>query len=53
MTMGVGLGGMIGTWLSGVLYDLSGGYLPAYVLSVLCALAGVFVFWGIREPARR
>jgi MFS family permease len=53
MTMGVGLGGMIGTWLSGVLYDLSGGYMPAFMLSVLCAVAGVFVFWGIREPARR
>ena len=53
MTMGVGLGGMIGTWLSGVLYDLSGGYTPAYVLSVMCALIGVFVFWRIRDPALR
>lgn len=53
MTMGVGLGGMIGTWLSGVLYDLSGGYAPAYALSVMCALIGVFVFWRIRDPALR
>ena len=49
MTMGVGLGGMSGTWLSGVFYDVTGGYILSYCVSVVCALMGVGLFWMIRE----
>ena len=49
MTMGVGLGGMSGTWLSGVFYDVTGGYILSYCISVVCALMGVGLFWMIRE----
>ena len=48
-TMGVGLGGMSGTWLSGVFYDVTGGYILSYCISVVCALMGVGLFWMIRE----
>ena len=30
ITMGVGLGGMSGAWLSGVFYDVTGGYVLSY-----------------------
>ena len=49
MTMGVGLGGMSGTLLSGVFYDMTGGYILSYCVCVVCALAGVGLFWTIRE----
>jgi len=49
ITMGVGLGGMSGAWLSGVFYDVTGGYILSYCVSVVCALMGVGLFWMIRE----
>ncbi|GIS89131.1 MAG: hypothetical protein CM1200mP18_18410 [Gammaproteobacteria bacterium] len=49
MTMGVGLGGMSGTLLSGVFYDMTGGYILSYCVSVVCALTGVGLFWTIQE----
>ena len=49
MTMGVGLGGMSGAWLSGVFYDMTGGYILSYSVSVVSALIGVGLFWMIRE----
>tara|TARA_B100000929_G_scaffold162587_1_gene128675 strand:+ start:171 stop:707 length:537 start_codon:yes stop_codon:yes gene_type:complete len=51
MTMGVGLGGMSGAWLSGVFYDKTGGYILSYSVSVVCALIGVGLFWMIRESS--
>lgn len=53
ITMGVGLGGMSGAWLSGVFYDVTGGYVLSYSVSVVCALAGVGLFWSIREVPDR
>ena len=49
MTMGIGLGGMSGAWLSGVFYDMTGGYFLSYSVSVVSALIGVGLFWMIRE----
>ena len=53
ITMGVGLGGMSGAWLSGVFYDVTGGYVLSYSVSVVCALAGVGLFWMMREVPNR
>lgn len=53
ITMGVGLGGMSGAWLSGVFYDVTGGYILSYSVSVVCALAGVGLFWTMREVPDR
>ena len=53
ITMGVGLGGMSGAWLSGVFYDVTGGYILSYSVSVVCALAGVGLFWSMREVPDR
>ena len=53
ITMGVGLGGMSGAWLSGVFYDVTGGYVLSYSVSVVCALAGVGLFWSMREVPDR
>ena len=53
ITMGGGLGGMSGAWLSGVFYDVTGGYVLSYSVSVVCALAGVGLFWMIREVPDR
>ena len=53
ITMGVGLGGMSGAWLSGVFYDVTGGYVLSYSVSVVCALAGGGLFWMMREVPDR
>ena len=45
LVTGIGIGGAIGPWLGGYMYDISGSYISAYVLSIACfGLAGI-TFW--------
>jgi MFS family permease len=42
---GVGCGGAIGPWLGGYIYDVSGSYNVAFIISIIAiALAGIS-FW--------
>ena len=42
---GFGIGGVVGPWLGGFIYDVTGSYTGAFILAVVCfALSGV-VFW--------
>jgi len=42
---GFGIGGAIGPWLGGYIYDISGSYVSAFIFSMVCfGLAGV-TFW--------
>ncbi|MEE2804356.1 MAG: MFS transporter [Pseudomonadota bacterium] len=53
VTMGVGLGGMVGAWLSGVLYDLSGGYTASFALAIVAAFLSCSLFWLVRDLKTR
>ena len=45
LVTGVGIGGAIGPWLGGYIYDISGSYLRAFILSmVFLGLSGI-IFW--------
>jgi MFS family permease len=42
---GFGIGGVVGPWLGGFIYDVTGSYTGAFILALVCfALSGV-VFW--------
>jgi len=42
---GVGLGGAIGPWLGGYLYDITGSYDYALILSMACIVLGFVSYW--------
>lgn len=42
--VGMGAGGALGSWGSGVLYDLTGGYLGGFALSAAGAACGLAIF---------
>ena len=39
------LGGAAGPWLTGVMYDRIGTYLPAFLLSIVLSLVSAIVIW--------
>ncbi|MDP6043855.1 MAG: MFS transporter [Dehalococcoidales bacterium] len=45
MLTGFGIGGVIGPWLGGYIYDISGSYISAFILSMVCfGMAGI-TYW--------
>jgi MFS family permease len=42
----IGLGGAFGAWFTGFIFDLTGGYVPAFVFLILCALFACFNIWS-------
>jgi MFS family permease len=50
ITIGSGLGAAVGSWMAGWIFDLSGSYRLAFLLSILAYLAGCLAFWGLRRP---
>jgi MFS family permease len=45
LSLAQGLGAGLGSWASGLLYELTGSYLASFALAVCGALAGVSMFW--------
>ena len=42
---GVGIGGAIGPWLGGYIYDVTGSYVVAFFLCIGCCVLGCIAFW--------
>jgi MFS family permease len=42
----IGVGGAFGAWFTGFIFDLTGGYVPAFVVLILCALFACFNIWS-------
>ncbi len=53
ITIGSGLGAAIGSWAAGLLFDLTGSYRLAFILSIAAYAAGSVAFWALRRPVRR
>ncbi len=49
VTMGIGLGGMIGAALSGLLVDLTGGYGGSFTVAIIAAGLACSLFWSVKE----
>jgi MFS family permease len=53
ITIGSGLGAALGSWGAGFIFDLSGSYELAFILSIVSYLCGVVAFWALRRPPVR
>ena len=45
VTLGMGLGASIGSWVSGLLFDLTGDYAAVFAFSAVTAVLGLAQFW--------
>ena len=45
MFMCMSIGGAFGSWLSGLLYDLTGGYRAGFTFSMVCVVIAAAPFW--------
>lgn len=53
ISIGTGLGAAVGSWASGWIFDLTGSYRLAFVLSIASYLGGCVTFWRLRRPPKR
>jgi len=53
ITIGSGLGAALGSWGAGIIFDLSGSYELAFILSIASYVGGVIAFWALRRPPVR
>jgi len=42
---GVGVGAVMGPWLGGWIYDVTGSYLPAFFFCIACFVLSLVTFW--------
>ena len=47
IALGMGLGAALGSWMSGFLHDVTGGYITSFVVAAGCAAAGMATFWTV------
>jgi MFS family permease len=50
ITIGSGIGSAVGSWAAGWIFDLSGNYRVAFMLSIAAYLCGCIAFWALRRP---
>ena len=53
ITIGSGIGSAAGAWAAGWIFDLSGSYELAFILSILSYACGCIAFWSLRRPPAR
>ena len=53
ITIGSGVGSAVGSWGAGIIFDLSGSYRLAFMLSIVAYACGVVAFWALRRPPIR
>jgi MFS transporter, OFA family, oxalate/formate antiporter len=53
ITIGSGIGSAVGSWGAGWIFDVSGSYRLAFLLSIASYLGGVIAFWALRRPPVR
>jgi cyanate permease len=46
------LGAGLGAWGAGFLFDLTGSYQLAFMLSIAAYATGACVFWSLRKPVQ-
>ncbi|MBI2211829.1 MAG: MFS transporter [Deltaproteobacteria bacterium] len=44
-TLSIGIGGAVGSWLGGFIFDATGSYTSAFVIAALCCLVSVIAVW--------
>ena len=47
IALGMGIGAAAGSWVSGLLHDLTGGYVASFAFAAASAAAGMLTFWTV------
>lgn len=47
IALGMGIGAAAGSWISGLLHDLTGGYVASFAFASASAAAGMLTFWTV------
>ncbi len=47
IALGMGFGAALGSWISGVLHDITSGYVTSFVVAAGCAAMGMATFWTV------
>ncbi|MBI1846568.1 MAG: MFS transporter [Candidatus Rokubacteria bacterium] len=50
ITIGTGIGSAVGAWGAGFIFDVTGSYRLAFLLSIASYLGGGVAFWALRRP---
>jgi len=53
ITIGSGVGSAAGAWTAGWIFDVSGSYRLAFILSIIAYICGCIAFWALRRPPTR
>jgi len=51
-TMSIGVGGAIGAWLGGFIYDTTDSYFIAFLIAMFCFIAATINVWQVRRPPK-
>jgi MFS family permease len=49
LSLAMGLGAGMGSWVSGLLYELTGSYIASFAVGVVAACTGMTLFWTFRS----
>src|SRR5262249_6022546 len=49
LSLAMGFGAGLGSWISGLLYSITGSYAASFAVAIGAALAGLSVFWTVRS----
>ena len=52
LMIGLGIGGALGAWVAGWLFEVTGDYTATFGLTILLCLLGLSMFWSIPEMNR-
>lgn len=52
-TLSIGIGGALGAWLGGFLYDLTDSYFIAFLVALGCFVVSTMSVWAVRGAAKR
>jgi len=50
ITIGTGIGAATGSWMAGFVFDMTGSYRVAFIMSIGFYIAGSIAFWALRRP---
>lgn len=48
-TLSIGVGGSVGAWLGGFIFDLTKSYLAAFLIAIFCFACSIVSLWQVRE----
>jgi predicted MFS family arabinose efflux permease len=50
LSLAIGPGEALGTWVGGLIFDVTGSYVGAFAFAVLALVGGVIAIWRVSVP---